>query len=71
MEGHFFLTSLISMLKVPEKTCQALRSSLKAASGQLCLCAVVGSVSRSALWRREDSGKEAVQFLRVFHVSVS
>lgn len=58
MEGHiiFSLSSLISAHKVPDGSCHGLMSS-EAASGELCLSAVAGSVSCSALWRIGDSGK--------------
>lgn len=57
--SFFFLSSLISAHKVSGETCHGLMCS-EAASGELCLCAA-------------DRGqwKEAVRFLRVFHVCVS
>lgn len=68
--GSFFslLSSLISAHEVPDEACHGLMSS-EAASGELCLCAVAGSVS--CFVEDRGQGKEAVLFLRVFHVCVS
>lgn len=52
---------LLSAHKVPDDTLHGLLSS-EAASEELCLGAEGGSVSRSALWRIEDSGKRQCGF---------
>lgn len=60
----FWLSSLISVHKVPVENCDMLMS-LEAALGVLCLCAVAGSASLTAL-----GGKEAFRFLSVCRICV-